>query len=292
MPAPERVLQRHAVTTMSNPHLPPEILDHIVDHLHDTQYAIRNCSLLSKSWVQRTQKCLFAGVAFPSVESLRSWKETFPDPSTSPARYAKTLYISCPHVVTAADAESGGWIRGFSRVEQLHVGAYVLASGFKESATPLVPFHGFSPVIKSLRVVILALPPSPIINLILSFPLLEDLAVTVYREMSADNGDGSESDEIPTITQPPTPPMLTGSLRLYLVGGLESFTRRLLSLPGGIHYRNLTLTLLREDDFLTAAALVEGCSHTLESLDVSDAGGMSVRYLRPHPLLTIVRRPL
>ena len=284
MPAPERVL----VTTMSNPRLPPEILDHIVDHLHDTQDALRNCCLLSKSWVQRTRKRLFANVALSSVASLRSWKETFPDPSTSPARYAQTLYISCAHVVTAADAESGGWIRGFSRVEHLEVVG--LGESFLRTSSYLAPFHGFSPVIKSLRVVVLTLPPSPIINLILSFPLLEDLAVSIYHEMSADNGDGSECDEILTTAQPSTSPMFTGSLGLYLVGGLESFTRRLLSLPGGIHFRKLTLTLLREDDFLTATALVEGCSHTLESLDILDACGMSVRYLRPHLQLTIVCR--
>ena len=31
-----------AETTMSNPRLPPETLDHVVDHLHDTEDALKN----------------------------------------------------------------------------------------------------------------------------------------------------------------------------------------------------------------------------------------------------------
>jgi hypothetical protein len=43
-----------AETTMSDPRLPAEVLDHVVDHLHDTKAVLRNCSLVSKSWIHRT----------------------------------------------------------------------------------------------------------------------------------------------------------------------------------------------------------------------------------------------
>ena len=36
-----------------------------------------------------------------------------------PARYANILFIGYFQVVTAADAETGGWIRGLSRVVHL-----------------------------------------------------------------------------------------------------------------------------------------------------------------------------
>jgi hypothetical protein len=260
---------------MLNPHLPTEILDHIVDLLHDTNDALRNCCLVSKSWVPRTRKHLFASIWFPSVESLRSWMETFPDPSTSPARYVKALSLD----FEAPDAEVGGWIRGFSRVEHLEVGCQGLSTD--TSATPLVPFHGFSPFIKSLRVIVLALPPSALFNLILSFPLLEDLAVIVHREVSVDSSDGLEEDEI--TTQPSSQPMFTGSLELYLERGMRLFTRRLLSLPGGIRFRKLTLTCFSEEDLSLTATLVKECSHTLESFDISwQLSGTSSRHLRPH----------
>ena len=52
---------------MSN--LPCEILDHIVDLLHDSQTPLRNCCLVSKPWVARTRRHLFAEVEFQTAES-------------------------------------------------------------------------------------------------------------------------------------------------------------------------------------------------------------------------------
>ena len=131
---------------MANPHLPAQTLDNIVDHLHDTEHALKDCCLVSKSWIPRTRKHLFADIRFFFPARLQSWKKTFPDPSTSPAYYTKTLIIACPHVVTDVDAEAGGWIRGFSRVVDFQI------TSCWGSAMSFSPFHGFSPVIKSLRV--------------------------------------------------------------------------------------------------------------------------------------------
>jgi len=38
----------------SNPYLPPEILDYIVDLLHNSPNALKECCLVSKSWIPRT----------------------------------------------------------------------------------------------------------------------------------------------------------------------------------------------------------------------------------------------
>jgi hypothetical protein len=267
--APGRIPRRLAETTMSNPHLPAEILDHIIDHLHDTADALKNCCLVSKSWVPRTQIHLFADIGFPAVESLQSWKETFPDPSTSPACYTKTLYAGCSEAVTVADAEVGGWITGFCCVVCLEVGS-------PDDQVSFVPFHGFSPLIKSLRVATFAVKSPRIFNLILSFPLLEDLAVIIDYGTPADNKDGSNC--LPPTAQPPSTPMLTGSLELLLWGGMKHIAHRLLSLPGGIHFRELTFTWVQGEDLSATMMLVEGCSHTLESLDVCDFHGTSIRH--------------
>lgn len=117
---------------MSNPRLPAEMLDHIVDYLHDKRRALKQCCLVSKSWIPRTRKHLFANLVFTTVGTLQSWKNTFPVPSTSPAGYVKTLFISGPQAATA-----GSWIRGFSRVENLEMCVLALNFDFNESATPL-----------------------------------------------------------------------------------------------------------------------------------------------------------
>jgi len=90
---------------MSTPRLPPELLDHIVYLVCDSQVVLRNCCLISKSWIPPTRRHLFADIRFGNAQRLRSRKETFPDPSTSPAHYTKTLIIDCIQVVTIADAE-------------------------------------------------------------------------------------------------------------------------------------------------------------------------------------------
>jgi hypothetical protein len=269
---------------MSDPHLPADILDHVADHLHNKPETLKQCCLVSKSWIPRTRKHLFADIKLDAIRGLRSWKRTFPNPSTSPARYTKTLFVGSPNAVWAVDAEEGGWITGFSRVEHLALDSYVHDCGYPQPATPFVPFHGFSPVMKSLHVKINGLPPSQIINLILSFPLLEDLAVTIIYGISDKTGGDSEGGGILAATQPLTRPMLTGSLDLHLMDEGKHFTRRLSSLPGGIHFQKLTLTCIYEADLSLMTALVEGCSDTLESLNITlDIRGMSSWHLRPYP---------
>jgi hypothetical protein len=261
---------------MSSPHLLPEILDYTVDLLHDQPESLERCCLVSKSWVPRTRKHLFVQIIFQTEEHLRLWKEMFPDPSISPAHYTKILSVFCLQAVVAADAEAGGWIRGFSRV--VHLGFFINRS------FSLVPFHRISPDIKTLifLVEVPALPSSRIINLILSFPLLEDLGVHVITPygMSSDNDDSP--DRLLTAVQPSSLPVCSGFLELFMQGGMEPVTRPLLSLPLGIHFRKLVLAWYHEADLLTTIALVEGCSHTLESLKIYDFSRTSVQHARPY----------
>jgi len=42
-----------------------------------------------------------------------------------------------------------------------------------------------------------------------------------------------------------------------------------MSLPGGIHFRKLAVVWFEGEDLSLTTALVEGCSHTLESLDTT-----------------------
>ncbi|KAF9645262.1 hypothetical protein BDM02DRAFT_604398 [Thelephora ganbajun] len=158
---------------MTDPHLPQEICDYIVDLLRNKQDTLERCCLVSRSWVPRTRKHLFADIGFLYPDYLVRWKRAFPDPSRSPGYHTHTLTIGCPEVVTTADAQEGGWIRAFSNVIQL-----VVLSSFRnldDSAVPLVPFHNFSPALKSLHVASKTFPCTRILNLVYSFRLLEDL---------------------------------------------------------------------------------------------------------------------
>jgi len=263
---------------MSNPRLPAEIFDYMVDFLHDYPTALKKCCLVSKSWIPRTRSHLFVRVNFGSASGLRSWRKMFPDPSTSPAHYVKSLSINSSGTLRAAGAEGGGWIRSFSHVVDLAVTGQRTCDD--RSALSLVPLHGLSPVVKSLRLNFIDFPSSQISDFIFSFPVLEDLTVYVCSEALLVNGN--DPDWLATTLQPSTSPVFTGSLEIDLDEGMRLIGRRLLSLPGGLHFRKLTLEWIEEEDLLLAMALVDGCSHTLEYLSITSNSGASIQRLCQH----------
>jgi len=225
--------------------LPPEILDLIADNLHDEPATLKTCCVVSKSWVPRARKHLFAHVEFnASPPDIELWKKTFPDPSNSPAHHARTLSIRGIPSITAADAGVGGWIRAFHNVEHLR-----LVRPFKP---PLVPFYGLSPVVRSLRLTQFTI---GVFDLICSFPLLEDLAlILLYPESEADGWN-----------PPLTSPKLTGCLELRSASMFRSIARRLSVLPGGLRFSNIKAVFFNKDAE-PVTDLVSRCSDTLEIL--------------------------
>jgi len=231
--------------------LPPEILDLTIDHLHDEPTALKACCLVSKSWVPRTRKHLFALVEFRTLQSpVERWKKNFPDHSNSPAHHTHTLCIRNLPTLIAADTEVGAWIRSFRNVVQLHLERIT----WEGPRSPLVPFHGFSPTIRSLS---LTRTSFEVFDLICSFPLLEDLTLVL---LAADDAD--------RWTVPLASPKLTGSLELITPGMVPPIARRLLELPDGLHFVKIRVTCLNEEDARSATDLVSRCSSTLEILDI------------------------
>ena len=232
---PSRRFASRTETTMSNPHLPSETVDHIIYFLHDSKCALGKCCLVSKSWISRARGHLFADISLRTKNDLELWKGLFPDPLTSPAHYTKTLFVDCTNVV--ADPEVGVWLRGFSSVVHLKLGSYEV---FRPGVS-FVPFHGFSPI-KSLHVDPF-IPPSQLFNLILSFPLLEDLTMTISVRLVGVGGAPSEPQIVPNPS-----PACTGSLLLSWMA-MKPIARWLLSLPGGIHFQKLTLSWSDREEF-------------------------------------------
>lgn len=243
---------------MSNPPLPEELLDHIVDFLHGSKDALESFCLVSKSWIPRCRKHLFDYVEFCHSANLQSWKNTFPDPSTSPARYAKTLLVGCPEFVAAEDAQDDGWIPTFTRVVCLKIDASRARYHYKAPDIPLGHFRGLSPILKSLHItsnVLLA----QTFYLVCSFPLLEDLSLVISHQYGSRFGKVDAAQ--PSILQP-----FTGTLKFSMHSGTSTVATLLLSLPGGLHFRKLDLVGIYGDASPLATALVERCSHTLDTI--------------------------
>ena len=259
---------RHlAATVMSNPDLPAELVEKIVDLLRDDADTLKRCCLVSKSWIPLTRKHLFANIEFRSPEMLQAWKDTFPDPSTSPACYTKSLRVPVySDDITLADAEEGGWIPTFSQVER-----FVMVIE-EEQEISLVPFHGFSPILKSLDIHQVYSLSSYISGLIYSFPLLEDLSVAACCGFECDDDFNQQLAG----TWPSNLPPFTGCLGLYVGSGMGIIASGLQSLPSGLHFRELKLKLGNEADISFATSLVEECSSTLRSLQIDYDDCMSV----------------
>ena len=227
--------------------LPPEILDLIADHLHDEPITLKTCCIVSKSWVPRARKHLFARVEFYASEShMERWKKTFPDPSNSPAHHTRELFIYGALAITAADAGVSGRIRTFHNVVHLKLANLDRVS--------LVPFHALSPVVRSLHLTYFT---PDVFDLVCSFPLLEDLALHILYP------EGQTAEWNP----PSSSPKLTGSLRLGIYGRAHPVIRRLLDLPYGLHFSKINV-MFYDKETESVADLVSRCSDTLESLDI------------------------
>ena len=234
--------------------LPQEILDLIIDNLHHEPTTLNTCCLVSKSWVPRARKYLFVRIKLnPLGRHLKQWRETFPDPTNSPAHNTRTLFICHPMLITAAPAET---LLTFCGVVHLDVDTDLL----NDRAVSLVPLLGFSPAIRSLRLTFASLPNSTIFNLACSFPLLEDLALISRARRLRHVAWSSTS----------TPPRFTGSLELRLMEGIYPTVLLLLDLPNGLHFTAIAVPWFSDRDVESTMDLVSRCSDTLESLTITN----------------------
>ena len=255
-PAVGRCAQRLTVlapaTIMSSSELPPEILYLIVDHLSDEPTTLNACCVVSKSWVPCARRHLFFQVQFSWESQIKSWMKVFPDPSSSPAYYVRVLMLRSPEVVIIAGTYARACISSFCHVAKLQV------NGARRDATvSLVPFHRLSPTLRSLSLHLYSFPPQEVLKLICSFPLLENLSLSLSLRLRTDetvtNGWDAPSNSM----------RLTGSL--YLGGQIRPVARMLLHLPNGLRFSKITM-MCKAGDAGAASDLMSKCSDTLESL--------------------------
>ena len=179
------------------------------------------------------------------------------------------MSVRCTQLVMMADTRVGGLIQTFPRVVRLELSWTSLDNNRRVTADDVdkisfTPFQNFSSTLKSLHTAALFLPYRQIFNLVLSSPLLEELTLSGRSLLSSDGDDSHGSQTMVSLI----PPALTGSLELHVLGGVGYPTRRLLGLPGGLHFRKLALSLFQEDDIRWITELVARCVDTLECLDV------------------------
>ena len=238
---------------MPSPFLPPEILDLIVDHLHDERTALEACCLVSRPWVHRARRHLFFRIDFSPASPIESWIKAFPDPSSSPAHYARVLTLHGSPVVATAGTSALAWVRALCHIVELGIFSVV----WDDSPFSLIQLHGLFPALKSFSLSRSYIPPPELLDIICSFPLLKDLGVYLRPTLDTTTAWGW--------SPPSTLPELTGTLRLN--GKVRFVVRGLLGLPKFFRFREIALTCFINDADLTMD-LVSKCSKTLETLTV------------------------
>ena len=178
------------------PSLPPEILDLIAEalttHTPNQRHSGPAVSSPNRGLIGREHTSSLTSNSALETPISNCWKKAFPDPSTSPAHHTRHLLIR--GILAATGEDTCGWIRAFHNLVHLQLEG----TGWNYPVT-LVPFHGLSPTLRSLRLI----STSPgVLDLVCSFPLLEDLALI------------SPSHRSDAWNIPPTSPKLTGSLTL------------------------------------------------------------------------------
>ena len=177
------------------------------------------------------------------------WKETFLNPTKSPAHHTRTLAINILH--DKLDVEDGKWIQAFTRVTALALTVPRVDAAF------FTLFYNISSSLKSLRVCSDTIEPQ-LFDLIHPLLLLEDLTLIGRLVSSHDN----KSDGLQTLLPPPPSPVFTGRLQLSLHRGVGRAIRRLLELPNSLHIRRIELSSHVGEDISSIVELVSACSES------------------------------
>ena len=157
----------------------------------------------------------------------------------------------------AKDPRAGDLVRNFPRIVRL---VLTIPKNLCESEISLAPLCKSSPSLKSIHVDFPFLQLRKTFDLILSFPLLEDLALFGHK-LCGSGPHGSQA------VDPSPSPAFTGSLDLNMPQDNGNTTRRLLDLPNGLHFRKLVLTQYA-GEYGWIMELVTRRSDTLECLNV------------------------
>jgi len=73
--------------------LPQELIDHIIDRVHDRK-SLEACSLVCSQWSARSRKHLFVRVGFTSIRLLQRWCARIRPGALGPSSFVEDLSIA------------------------------------------------------------------------------------------------------------------------------------------------------------------------------------------------------
>ena len=264
--------------------LPQELIDYIVDILHNDISTLKACSLTCKAMFASTRRLIHQGLCLPALEKLRILsraKKSRPqgwDSSDAELRvlshmtelgllqYARQIHINLDYYSTLYTVPPHLHHLQFlnlKRVHTLSIGEYRATVWDKHFKTLSTHFHS---TVTSLTLTRSTGRCRHILQFALQFPMLQDLCVE--RVWCVNSGGNSA---VPTITH--ESPHLRGHLRLVNVDIVAmGFAHEF---PKGVNFRSVELEEFSGDD---ARHLLNMCARTLQSLTVVPRGSGRHRF--------------
>lgn len=237
-------------TVANVPRLPPELLAEIVDHLADDPVSLRHCAIAARTFVPSCRRHLFRRIVF-RAHNLPAWKTTFPNPSTSPAPYAREMRI---HISSEAPMRLSEYMPYFSHVRDL-----TLIGGRCENRDWILSLGQLPPSIRSLTMKFASITNAQVFEIMEQLPNLDDLSLSAFKGA----GLTLEAGEI-------LKGRYNGKLDLLLMDDFHAgIVRSLLNAPEGLGFRSIKALCNTEDDFPVYVDLVASCQDTLVDLDIS-----------------------
>jgi len=263
-------------------HLAQELVDYIVDLLHDDPKTLIQASLVSRAWLGRTRTHL--------CESLNITKPKFlsSNPSYLPplCGYVKTLHFTWPVAFIDPSPVFDCFEQSAPHTLAIHscdlqtIGEQTTRRCFENfpcGSITTLELHDISPTHRTLLV------------LLSLFPNVDDLTISVNRWWEDGSGAGPFGDGDNETAQHPSPPRLRGRFKFFDPPGhgfsgfhREKLLRTIATLP--LQFQIVSLDI-REQSWEEISTFLRSCSRTVKKAFV----GLPYRKSQPCILSKVLR---
>jgi hypothetical protein len=224
----------------------PELVDETLVHLRHDNQALRNCSLVAKSWTHPSQKLLYADVRV-TPSTYQTWEEIASPASTELLQHVHSL--TCYHFNSLHEFHED-YLKSFHHLQCLTL--YGIGS-IEPNALDL--FLAFQNTLSSLSLILVSFNLDTFIGLLGYFPRLRVLCFDHSKFQT----------EHRTVAPPSTPPR--GTLRLTLSSDRDAsiLLRGLCELD--LEYDQLEIHEVRRNAS-PVHSLISACEKTLTHLEL------------------------
>ncbi|KAF9648878.1 hypothetical protein BDM02DRAFT_2041445 [Thelephora ganbajun] len=162
------------------PILPQDVIDVLVDWVSVSSVGqrdphLRSCSLVARSWVQRSRQHLFYSVELASTSDISNWIENVRPGVGGVSGYVRKLWMNCNWDQWSQRFSSVEHLRSFTRVEELRLTYWRGGQATKEEVEEA--FGGFGPSVRTLSISLPRGDPGSFLHLLSLFPHLNNLSI-------------------------------------------------------------------------------------------------------------------